>query len=509
MAPDPQENKSKTYLPDVGDILFICIVQVLLFGRPSFLFQDCSVGWHLLSGQYILDHRKIPSTDIVSYSFPNGPWVPYEWFFDLLASILTNIGGFNLLSVFCASLIAYVFVKTYDTARRNGASLALSTSVCIVGILASAVHWLARPHIFTFLCFSIFLSVLKNYEAGRISSKKLLVFLNLTMLLWVNSHPAFPLGIIQISIFILSAFFNRSNFEKIKFLIIALATTCATTLINPNFINLHLYILHYLKANSVLANTEEFMSPVFHGNIHALCLEILIIYLILGLFQYKRSEKIPISSLLATIFTMHMSLSAVRSIPLFVLSTVPLIGFLFGGNGNKQIVDSAHTPKSSLFSRISASFAAFDAQEKQSKKRILTMIYISTIFILAFSPFMKTGFNDETTPTANLEYIDKNLRPETVGYSGFNLDNWGGLLAYKLKMKVFIDDRADYYGEKFYTEYGTIVQTNPGWQSLLDKHKINWILMPTNSKLASILAKDSQWSQVSRDKASVIFQRRK
>lgn len=43
-----------------------------------------------------------------------------------------------------------------------------------------------------------------------------------------------------------------------------------------------------------------------------------------------------------------------------------------------------------------------------------------------------------------LDYIDKNLRPEQVGNCGFNLDNWGGLLLYKLKMKVFIDDRADF-----------------------------------------------------------------
>lgn len=508
MVPDKREALSTNYLPDVGDILYICIMQVLLFGRPGFLFQDCSVGWHLLSGQYILEHLQIPRTDIVSFSFPDKAWVPYEWFFDFVANLLVNAGGLNLLAVFCASAIAFVFVRTYDAERSNGAGLALSTVVCIIGVFASAVHWLARPHIFTFLCFSIFISILNKFEQGRLSAKQMIVYLCLTMLLWVNTHPAFPLGVILIGIYLISAFVNGFGQERVKTLLIALATTCATTLLNPNFINLHFYILKYLKGGSVLANTEEFLSPVFHGNIHAFCLELLLIMLIVGLFQKKRTEKVPMSVLLTVIFALHMALSAVRSIPLFVLSSVPLIGFLFGQQERNRNPEE-ESSSSSLFGRIGSSLAKFDDQEKLSKKRYLSILYTLAIICLAFTPVMKTGFNPETTPTKTLEYINTRLRPEMVGNTGFNFDNWGGLLAYKLKMKVFIDDRADFYGEEFYTEYGTIVQTNPGWQALLDKHKVYWVLMPANSKLVAALSRESRWLEVCKDEAAVIFIRQK
>ncbi len=510
VAPESNKQKSSSFLPDVGDILYICIMQILLFGRPSYLFQDCSIGWHLAAGQYILDHGQIPRTDIASFSFPDKPWVPYEWFFDLVAAVLTNLGSFNLLAVCCASLIAYVFVKTYDWQRARGADIASSTAISIIGIFASAIHWLARPHIVTFLCFSIYLAVLQKFENGKITGRSLLIFLCLTMLLWVNTHPAFPLGLILIGIHLLCAFINRAGNEQIKYLMIALATASATTLINPNFFELHLYILNYLRGTGILANTDEYLSPIFHGNIHAFCLEVLIFILIFALSKYKGQEKISLSLLLTTLFTLHLALSAVRNIPIFVLSATPLIGFLLQKNNLSSPKDIETTDESKgIYARFKRSLVKFEQQEKQSKSRILSIIYTIAILVLAFTPIMKTGFDSQSTPTKTLDYIDKNLRPEQVGNCGLNLDNWGGLLLYKLKMKVFIDDRADFYGQDYYSKYGTIVQTDPGWQLLLDHYQIKWVLMPLNAKLAAALSKDPEWRVVEKDDASIIYRRQK
>lgn len=505
VVPEQSKQQYSSFLPDVGDILYICIMQVLLFARPSYLFQDCSIGWHLAAGQFILDHHKIPHTDIFSYSFPDKPWVPYEWFFDLVAAILTNLGGFNLLAVFCASIIAFVFVKTYDWQRSAGASLGIATLISIIGIFASAVHWLARPHIVTFLCFAIYLSVLRKFERSTISGARMVIALSLTMLLWVNCHPAFPLGLVLICINILSSLLSGANKEKLKFLFLALATTGATTLCNPNFFDLHLYILNYLKGTGILANTEEYLSPVFHGNIHAFCLELLIFTLIFALYKYKGPEKISLNSVFTSVFTLHLALSAVRNIPIFALAVSPLIGFLLQRK-NDATSEEAHSNKT--FAKLQNSFAEFDQQEKHSKKRILSIVYTILVICLAFTPMMKTGFNPETTPSKTFEYIDKNLRPAQVGDSGFNLDNWGGLLFYKLKMKVFIDDRADFYGQDYYNKYGTIVQTEPGWQALLEQFKIKWILMPANAKLANALSNDPNWSMVEKDEASIIYRRK-
>ena len=92
---------------------------------------------------------------------------------------------------------------------------------------------------------------------------------------------------------------------------------------------------------------------------------------------------------------------------------------------------------------------------------------------------------------------------------GMSFDNWGGIIRYKLNYPVFIDDRADFYGEQFYNEYVVLIQTLPGWQKKLDKYKINWVLLPPTSRLINALRADNHWQQAGEDKASVLMIRKK
>ncbi|MBZ0187380.1 MAG: hypothetical protein K8F91_14130, partial [Candidatus Obscuribacterales bacterium] len=315
MADDTQENNitepsepGPQPMPDVGDLLFIGVMSILLFARPDFLFQDTSIGWHLVTGKYIFETHSIPYHDLFSYTFPDKAWVAYEWLFDLICYCLTLLGGMNLLAVAISALIALVLVKLYDLCRQNDCSLGLATFVSIIGIFASSVHWLARPHIITFLAVYLFSSTLESFYRGNITGKRLLAILIPTMVLWVNCHPAFLLGLVltgtYLGVSVLAFIKDRGTefaapfVEKIKWLAIALASIFAASLLNPYFLNLYSYILHYLKGKSVLAETDEFKSPVFHGDVHSFCLEILLALLIVGLSVSKKRLSGPYLCLL-------------------------------------------------------------------------------------------------------------------------------------------------------------------------------------------------------------------
>ncbi|MDQ5936667.1 MAG: hypothetical protein QG574_4003, partial [Cyanobacteriota bacterium erpe_2018_sw_21hr_WHONDRS-SW48-000092_B_bin.40] len=83
-------------LPNVGDLLFVGVCQLLLFMRPAFIFSDGSTGWHLATGFYILNKHVIPHQDFLSYTFPGKEWVAYEWLSDLMMAALVKVGGLNL-----------------------------------------------------------------------------------------------------------------------------------------------------------------------------------------------------------------------------------------------------------------------------------------------------------------------------------------------------------------------------------------------------------------------------
>ena len=510
IAQDPKTEPTSSPLPDVGDLLFIGVMYILLFGRPHFLFQDASIGWHLQAGKFIFETRSIPYTDLFSYTFPDKAWVAYEWLFDLIAYLLTMAGGYNLLAVAVAGFIAMVSTKMYDRTRDSGGGLAIATFASLTAILASAVHWLARPHIVTFLAVSSFVALLDSFQRDQLTRSKLYIYLCLLMLLWVNCHPAFLLGIVLIGAYfavnLVQTLIQKSSFARCKDLFGAGLLVSATTLLNPYGWNLHIYIFKYLRGSSIIEKTDEFLSPVFHDDIHALCLEILILLFVVGLTISKRKLSAPY--LTVTLLFLHLSLSAVRNIPLFALVVTPAIGFLFAENNLKERIRPVST---GFLTRLKASLAEFDAQEKLSRMRILSIGYFLTMAAAALSGGslfgivnLDAGFDKTKIPTTTLNYI----KEQHLAYDrGFNYDNWGGLLRYDLDQRVFIDDRADFYGEQFYNQYGTVVETRPGWEEILNKHRIDWILMPSNTKLVLALKKEPGWRLAASDAAASLFVR--
>src|SRR5262249_26053395 len=90
---------------------------------------------------------------------------------------------------------------------------------------------------------------------------------------------------------------------------------------------------------------------------------------------------------------------------------------------------------------------------------------------------------------------------------GFNYDNWGGYLRYRFGIPVFIDDRADFYGEKFYLTYANIYRVEPNWDKVLDQNHILWVLVQKKSCLAAELKKHPEWPFASSVAASDLFGR--
>src|SRR5580704_12039530 len=95
----PAQQQKMLPLPDVADVIFILLINFLLFARPTFVFGDGSTGWHLVAGEWILQNHDIPRHDLISYTLPDKAWVAYEWLSDAAMALLVRMGGLNLLAV--------------------------------------------------------------------------------------------------------------------------------------------------------------------------------------------------------------------------------------------------------------------------------------------------------------------------------------------------------------------------------------------------------------------------
>ncbi|CAN5160227.1 hypothetical protein BH10CYA1_BH10CYA1_31510 [soil metagenome] len=529
------------FLPNPGDILFMVVVWFLLWVRPNFVFGDGSTGWHIATGEFILKNG-VPTKDFLSYTFPEKAWVAYEWLSDSIMASLVNFanGDLSLLGVCVICSIAALMMMLYERCRKEGASFPLAFFLVLVGTMISAIHWLARPHIFTFFGVYFFSIYLEDFWSGKLSGRKLLLRLSLIAVVWVNVHPAFMFAFALTGIYLASALFcaafafGTSAFasytEKVKVYFGLLAACAVATLINPYGLKLHQYLVDYFKGTPGLADaTEEFLSPVFHGGLQPICLEILIGLLLVGLGLSKTRLSLP--RLLICIAFLHLTLSAVRNMPLFVLVILPAISQLSSRTALSEMLLPAGEAQREWFQSINQKWLRLDQgfyeNELLCGKHMVSLAFFLFLSLAALNhgqllgtQMFKTGWSTEDKPTATVDYLrqeldGKRLDPER----GFNYDNWGGYLGYKLKRRVSLDDRAEFFGAPFYYKYTLIALNQPGWKEQLDGGffkdtakagaTVQWVLMPRGSALSHSLSIDQSWGPpVKTDQASELFVRK-
>lgn len=515
----PSRGGASSFLPNVGDILFILILQLMLGLLPNFVYGDGSTGWHLVTGKYILEHGLVPRTDLISHSFADKSWVAYEWLFDAIIALFDQIGGLKLVAVLSVSAIAYLFLLIYEDCRKAGGHFFLCLILCVLGALLSAIHWLVRPHLVTFFGVYLFSKMLERYQSREISAIRLCSYLGLFMLFWVNCHPAFLMGLAIIFIYLggnfPAAFLSGEGPSKkfaqdcIKVFSLAFALCLLISFVNPYGANLYSYIFEYLHQTAVIGQTDEYASPTFHGALQPTCLEFLFFALAIGLVASREKPRLP--RLLLVLAYCHLALASVRNLPLFVIVCLPFIAWLMGRMDLGPLVPSASAANylQPLLNYWRHLGSVFDQTEFSCNKHLLPVIAVVVLSFIAISggslgplKILSSDFDPKTKPTETLNCLVKEkLDPKR----GFNLDNWGGYLRYKTGERVFIDDRVDFYGQKFYLDYAEIATLQPHWRETLDKYKIEWVLFPNNSLLTGALRKEKGWRLLCSDQAASLF----
>jgi hypothetical protein len=87
--------------------------------------------------------------------------------------------------------------------------------------------------------------------------------------------------------------------------------------------------------------------------------------------------------------------------------------------------------------------------------------------------------------------------------------DWGGYAIWKLypEYRVFVDGRADLYGDDLLRQFKTAVQIRTGWQDVLDRWKVDAVLVPPSCALAQALLLDPNWQAGFSDSKAIVLLR--
>ena len=309
-------------MPRLYDLLFIVIFVGALLTGSRMLNTDGDLGRHLTLGRYILETQSIPTTDVLSFTKSGQPRPPYEWLAQVYltaAYLLMNLDGVVMLT---ALTIAVAFLIVYHDARERSNAPVLALLITLWAAVASSLHWLARPHIFSFVFFAIWMMWLEQLFAGKPHS---LWKFPALMLIWANTHGGFVLGFLAWGAYLagwLIGYLRKSTSWPVgrTLLIVGLASLL-TSFLTPALWRNWDAVLNNRSAY-ILSRTVETMPPDFSLPTvwpFLLSLTLILVLLILRQIQMSASQLFLLGGLAL------LSLAVARNIPFFAIAAAPIL----------------------------------------------------------------------------------------------------------------------------------------------------------------------------------------
>jgi hypothetical protein len=472
-------------LPSFGAVVFaVTLMQVLFLSNGAqALFRDSDTGWHVRNGETILNTAAPPRIDNFSYTREGRPWFAWEWMSDALLGSAYRIGGLAGVALLAAVAIAFTVWGAARLSLSLGGNLFFTAAATVLLLGTTSIHWLARPHVFSWLLSLLFLSIA---EHERQKPNRFLYALPFLACLWANLHGSFLLGP---AILFIYAIANAGP----RFAAASLASLLAT-FINPYGWRLHEHVLTYLQNDYLMDHIAEFRSFSFHSP-GSLYVELFLFVAVLGTVAMLRQR--AFGPALLALGMLHISLYSARHLPTSAVLLLPLCV-------------AALTREAKNWPRLRP-LLDYSERLRLIDNRIwavVPIVLVLTATVAGLGTLSRAGlvsFDSAKFPVRAADY----LAQRDAGGRVFAKDQWGGYLIYRFagRSKVFIDGRSDFYGQDFLETYAEVADVKPGWDGVLKQYDVRFVLVPPDHALASALQLSSRWKRVYADTVAAVFER--
>jgi hypothetical protein len=484
--------------PSLPAAVFLTVALLVPLGLElPLLNSDGDLARHLRHGAEILARGSVLRTDFASFTRPGAPFIGFEYGSQVVFALLYRIGGLAAIAVAAGLLLgtAYALLTRLLLTRDVDPTLTLAT-VGAAMVLGSG-HWLARPHLFTFLGTVLLLGALIATERPR---RWWLAFPGFA--LWANLHGGWLFGLILIGIYLAGVLLQRAKSEderadlarERRELSLLFCAALAGTLVTPYGPALFQHVLGFFRDPYLATHTAEFQSPDFHQPWERSFLVILL-GLIAALAFSRRT--LPLPHLLVLGATVAFALIARRNIALFAFTGLPLAAVHLAPEWT-----ALPDPR-----RFRANFA-------RTAEAAVTAPWVG-VGTAALVGLAAAGGRVGGAQVVGNEF-DARLFPAAVVRTARNAHlsgrlfhefTWGGYLLWAWpEQRVFIDGGTDFYGSALLKDYLDIKQLAPGWRDRLDYWRIDLVLASSESGLAHEVARDG-WTLIACDSVAALLRR--
>jgi len=460
------------------------VVYLFLLSIGEILLRDADSFWQIKVGQWIVDHGAVPYADIYSFTRFGEPWISSSWLSQVLYAIAyrgADWAGPVILASIAVGVTVAIFIHLLSAFIDPARALLIAT----LALLQSATHFFARPHVLALPVMLAFVGGLMAAADRRSHPSWLLLPL---MALWANLHGGFVLGLVLIGPIGLEAIWcveRKYRFALATrwalFGLAAVAASCST----PYGWDTLLAATKILSLGKLLSLISEWMPADFSTFTF---FEATLLGLI-GIAFYRRLE-LSVPRIILLLGLIWMALTHVRNIEVFAfLAPLVLAKPVAQQWGTAEAVvpglEEIRTPPYVMM---------------LSAITIAAVGWVSTTTYVAHHSF---SFLTRQTPVAAVDFLEQR-KPHRI----FHTAGFGGYLIFR-DIKVFIDGRAELYGEQFVLDYfdATGARNVGNFLGLLDTYRIDATLLNADSAAAYALDHVKGWKRLYTDDVAVIHVR--
>lgn len=469
-----QDRFARAVPPLAVPLLAAAVMYGVVLFLPQVLY-DADTFWHIAAGEKMLQLRQVLHTDPFTHTIPGAPWQTHEWLSEILMALAYRAAGWNgvvMLGGLAAGAAAFVV----------GAWLArflppLSTAVTLIlSFSALSPSLLVRPHVIALPLMALWVAALM---LAREKDRAPPLWLCAAMVVWANLHGSYVFGIALIGPFALEALIGapRARWLEVtwRWGLFGVLTVLAA-LVTPHGIEGLIHPFQLMTMTS-LPNIVEWR-PINFGKPGPFELALMATLFV----AFSRGVKMPLVRLSVLLGLFHMALQHVRHVVVLGVVGPMLLARPLG-----EALAPDHLP------------------ELGRRARPAMLIGLAVVLALTgarlIHPLVRTdGYH---APISALEAVPAEVRSKPV----LNSYGLGGYLIFK-GVKVFMDGRADMYGDAYTANYMKIER---GDEAALDKaiarYRIEWMFLNPKAGVARVMAKKPGWTRIHADGQAVVYVR--
>jgi hypothetical protein len=497
------------------------VIFVFLLAWFGFLMAEkidlvtADLGRHIKNGEWVVnsgfdlhDKNSPLFENFYSYTNQNFPVVNHHWGSGVIFYWIYELAGFSGLSLFYILLSIVSFGIFFVVAKReSNFTVAAVVSILLIPLMAERRE--IRPEVFSCFFAAFFLWTLWSWQKKELAPSRLYA-LPLLMILWVNTHVYFFLGLFLIGTywlvemvqFIFAKLSDEEFLEKVrgaKNLTAVLALSIFAALINPFGWKGLVYPLQIFRnyGYTIVENKSVwFVENYGITNSNFMLIKAILILMILSfvlIFAISR-KKLSVPYLIFTIFFGTIGWLAIRNFTLFGFFALPVLVANF---------ENIFTPS--------------QKDNLPAKENGIAVVFIAIVAIAIFSSYQFVSLHLGGRGIGLLpgnEAVAEFLKSKNISGPIFNNYDIGGYLNFNLPKneKVFVDNRPEAYPDSFFSEVYKPMQENTDiFKKIDEQYNFNTVVFsrsditPWGMNFLKLVKDDPDWTKVFEDNFAVVF----